>query len=76
MDVRESPGTERLGSSVPHAWIGRHVRDANTGRSGRLMDVTVEREPGTANGRHDVAWIRGRDAREFTIPAARMRRPS
>ncbi|MFD0268333.1 hypothetical protein ACFVGY_17425 [Streptomyces sp. NPDC127106] len=76
MEVRETPDTERLGSSVPRAWIGRHVEDANSGRSGRLMDVTVERKPGTASGRHEVAWIRGRDAQEFTIPAARMRRPS
>ncbi|GAA1601047.1 MULTISPECIES: hypothetical protein [Streptomyces] len=73
MEARNTlhPGPEPVGTSVPHAWLGRDVQDALSGRCGILMDVCVEVD-GTGR-RHDAAYIRGADAREFSTPAVQLR---
>ncbi|AXE23586.1 hypothetical protein C0216_09015 [Streptomyces globosus] len=66
-----TPSPERVGTSVPHAWLGRDVQDLLDGRCGTLMDVCVEENQ--YGLRYDAAYIRGADAREFVIPVTQMR---
>ncbi len=76
MEVRETVGWEPVGS-VPHRWLRRHVVDGETGRDGVLMDVRVTVVPGSGPVRtEELAWIRARSGREFTIPVERLRLPA